>query len=271
MRAAALLLICAMALPAAAQVINPPPGNQQDLDTTEWRGWVGATLDWKPVKAVHISLDQQWRWDNDFRDFDRQFQQFGVSWSPRWNKWSKAQYLGLGLRHSSRPDRKGAIQGTDRYLRMQYEYGFEWETGRWTCGGRLRHQRQRALALKGGEDPGEYTMLVQTRLKGELAYNIKGWKWDPVLSVERFWVDVPEGWLPDGARRFRLGTARKLGKQHRVKLFIQRDAEARYNPAETGIPLSAIGAGIDDLRLNGRVEWTAGVSWRYRFKKPKRD
>ncbi len=266
MRASALLLICAMALPAAAQVINPPPGTQVDPDTAEWRGWLGVTLDWKPVKSVHLSFEQQWRWEGDFSEFDQQFQQLGVSWSPRWNKVSKAQSIGVGLRHSTRPDRKGAVQGDDRFLRWQVEYGVEWEEGRWSLEARLRHQNQVAVELKGGEDPADDVARIQNRIKGELGYNIKGWKWDPVMSVERFLVDVPEGWLPDGAWRLRLGTSNKWGKRQRIKVFVQRDWEARYNPAGVGVPLSVIGAGIDDLRLNGRVEWTVGVSWRYRFK-----
>ena len=271
MRAAALFLLCALALTSVAQVINPPPGSGEQPDTTEWRGWLGATLDWKPVKSLQISFDQQWRWDSDLSSFDQHFQQLDLAWSPRWNKVSKAQSIGVGLRHSIRPDRKGAVQGNDRLLRWQIEYGVEWEEGRWSFEGRLRHQKQVAVELKGEADPDDYVARVQTRIKGELGYNIKGWKWDPALSVERFLVSVPEGWLPDGAWRFRLGSSKKMGKRHRIKIFVQRDWEARYNPADVGVPLSVIGAGIDDLRLNGSVEWTAGVSWRYRFKGLKRD
>ena len=153
-------------------------------------------------------------------------------------------------------------------IRWQIDYRVEGEFDRWQCSGRVRCQQQSALALKTGEDPANYGSRRTYRLKGTVKYNIKGWKWDPAVSVERFLDRVPEDWKPDGAWRLRLATGRKTAKRQKVSLFVQRDWVSRYNPAVPGVALSQIGAGIDDLRMIGAVEWTAGVLYRYRFRKP---
>lgn len=258
MRARTLVVLCLqglLGLQLGAQVINPPSGQS---DTTEWQGWCGLSLEWQPVKSVKLALNEQWRWDNDFGDFDRQIHQLDVAWSPRWNAFSKAQSLGAALRHTTRPDNKGDIQGKDRFLRWQVEYTAQVEPGRWSMEGRLRYQRQSALALKDESDPADYSSRVQTRIKGAVVYNIKGWKWDPEFSVERFLVQVPEGWPSDGSWRFRLGSSKRMGKRQKLRIFLQRDAQGRYTPTGWG--------GLDDFRLKGSTEWTVGVTWRYRIK-----
>lgn len=249
-----------------AQVINPPPGSEGETDTTEWRGWSGISMGFKPVKSLSIVWSQQWRWDNDFSSFDRSLQQISCGWSPRWNKFSKAQSLGLALRHTTRPDRKGDVQGNDRFLRWQVEHGAEFDAGRWAFETRIRFQNQQVLALKDGSDPTQEGASKQWRFKGEVGYNIKGFKWDPDFAVERFVAVVPSGWVPDGAWRMRLGTSTKLGKQHKLRVFLQRDVEAPYSPAPPGMTLFEVGAGLDDLRQTGGVEWTVGLQWRYRIK-----
>ena len=88
-----------------SQVINPPPGSEGATDTTVWRGWTGISLGIKPLKGVSVVMNQQWRWDRDFSEFDRHLLQLGCAWSPQWNDVSKAQSLGIGVRRTSRPDR----------------------------------------------------------------------------------------------------------------------------------------------------------------------
>ena len=269
MRGLPLIVLCILALPASSQVINPP-----DQDTTEWRGWTGIQLQWRPVKAFTVALQEQWRWREDVTRFDRRFHQVEVKWAPRspnatWDRFLKPQSLTVGLRLSTRPDNQGDVQGVDKLLRWQAEHGMELKAGRWEFKTRGRCQEQTALALKGGEDPAEYGQRRTWRFKGAVDYNIKGWKWDPAFSVERFVDRVPEGWQPDGAWRMRLATGRKVAKRHKISLFIQRDWVGRYNPAAPGSALTQIGAGIDDLRLTGAVEWTAGVMFRHRFRKPR--
>ena len=236
MRARTLVVLCLqglLGLQLGAQVINPPSGQS---DTTEWQGWCGLSLEWQPVKSVKLALNEQWRWDNDFGDFDRQIHQLDVAWSPRWNAFSKAQSLGAALRHTTRPDNKGDIQGKDRFLRWQVEYTAQVEPGRWSMEGRLRHQRQSALALKDESDPADYSSRVQTRIKGAVVYNIKGWKWDPEFSVERFLVQVPEGWPSDGSWRFRLGSSKRMGKRQKLRIFLQRGRPRQVHAHRLGWP-----------------------------------
>jgi len=249
-----------------SQVINPPPGSEGATDTTVWRGWTGISLGIKPLKGVSVVMNQQWRWDRDFSEFDRHLLQLGCAWSPQWNDVSKAQSLGIGVRRTSRPDRKGDIQGVDRYLRWQIEHGASMDAGRWDFETRIRYQKQTAVKTKDGSDPEEVPAKAAWRFKGEVGYNIKGFKWDPVVSIERFISEVPDGWVPDGTWRVRLATGTKTGKRQKLKVFIQRDSEARYNPAPEGMTLFEVGADLDDLRPSGAVEWTVGLQWRYRIK-----
>lgn len=266
MRALPLLLILAWPAMFSGQVIHGP-----DSDTTEWRGWTGIQLQWRPFRTWTVSVQEQWRWREDFGRFDRRFHQVELGWKPKGSTFVEAQGVAVGLRHSTRPDRRGDIQGVDRLLRWQVEHGAEMEAGRWAFKTRARIQQQTALALKGNADPSTYGKRRTWRFKGTLGYNIKGWKWDPSLSLERFIDRVPEGWQPDGAWRMRLASGRKVAKRKKVSLFIQRDWIHRYNPAQPGMALAEIGAGIDDLRLQGAVEWTAGIIFRHRFKSPDRD
>lgn len=270
MRVLPLLILFAWSHAASSQVILPP-----DQDTTEWRGWTGIQLQWRPVKTVTVAFQEQWRWRDDFTRFDRRFHQFGVEWNPKSPNASldrilKPQSLAVGLRRSTRPDNRGDVQGVDKLLRWQVEHGMELEAGRWEFKTRVRCQQQTALALKGGEDPADYGQRRTWRFKGTVSYNIKGWKWDPAVSVERFVDRVPEGWQPDGAWRMRLATGRKLAKRQKVSLFIQRDWIERYNPAASGVALVEIGAGLDDLRLFGAEEWTVGLMYSLRLTSPKR-
>ena len=271
MRALPLLILFASSLAASGQVILPP-----DQDTTEWRGWTGIQLQWRPVKTVTAAFQEQWRWGDDFTRFDRRFHQFEVEWdlrtpNPSLDRFLKPQSLAVGLRRSTRPDNRGDVQGVDKLLRWQVEHGIELEAGRWEFKTRARCQQQTALALKGGEDPADYGQRRTWRFKGTVGYNIKWWKWDPAVSVERFVDRVPEGWQPDGAWRMRLATGRKVAKRQKVSLFIQRDWVERYNPAAPGVALVEIGAGLDDLRLYGAEEWTVGLMYRLRLKSPKRE
>lgn len=265
MRGLSLLWMLFLPAMASGQIINGP-----DSDTTEWRGWTGVQLHWRPSRTLTLAVQEQWRWREDFTRFDRRFHQVELEWKPKGRDWVDAQSLAVGLRHSSRPDRRGDIQGVDKLLRWQIEHGTKVDAGRWTFKTRARIQQQTALALKGDADPETYGQRRTWRFKGTVEYNIKGWKWDPAFAVERFIDRVPEGWQPDGAWRMRLATGRKVAKRTRIKVFFQRDWVGRYNPAEPGTSLAEIGAGIDDLRLQGAVEWTAGLLLRHRFKSPER-
>ena len=267
MRHSFLLVLWVVAGTASAQVINPGGGaGGGGSDTTDWRGWTGLSLEWRPVRSLSVSFEEQWRWGENFSEFDRRFHELGFSWNPKGHPWMAAQRLSLSLRQTSRPDWRGDVQGVDRLFRWQLGYAVEAEAGRWHFAGKCRLQQQSALALKGGEDPESYGRRRETRFKGEVEYNIRGWKWDPAFSVERFLTHVPDGWRPDGAWRFRLAAGYKTGKRHKLSVFIQRDGEGRYNPAEPGVALASIGAGIDDLRTAGSVRWTVGAKWRYRLK-----
>ena len=268
MRSASLLFLSFLCGTLTAQVITPPGGGAGEQDTTEWRGWAGLSLQHRPWRSITVSLNHQWRWSDDFSQFDRRFVQGEVEWSPKGSSAVEAQSIRVGVRHTHRPDRTGDVQGMDRLIRWQIDYSVEGELGRWQFSGRARCQQQSALALKTGDDPATYGSRRTYRLKGTVEYNIKGWKWDPAISVERFLDRVPEDWQPDGAWRLRLATGRKTAKRQKVSLFVQRDWVGRYNPAAPGVALGQIGAGIDDLRLTGAVEWTAGVLYRYRFRKP---
>ena len=264
----AILLFCGGVL--QAQVINPPVDSGNTADTTDWRGWSAVSLGFKPAKGLAVVLSQQWRWDDDFGSFDRQLQQLACTWSPKWNAWSKSQSLGVGLRHTARPDRKGAVQGVDRYLRVQAEHGTSFDAGRWEFETRIRYQKQTAVELKGDGDPDDIAAHKVWRFKCEVGYNIKGFKWDPVMAVERFIAVVPDGWSPDGSWRMRLATGSKVGKRQKIRVFLQRDWESQYNPAPPGLSLFEVGAGVDDLRPLGAVDWTVGVQWRYRIKLQKK-
>lgn len=268
MRRPILFVLLLVGFTASAQVINGGDGG--DADTTDWRAWTGLTLEWRPVPSLTASFEEQWRWAEYFSEFDRRFHELGLSWNPQGRRWMEAQRFSLSLRQTSRPDWRGEVQGVDRLFRWQLGYAVKAEAGRWTFEAKCRLQQQSALALKGGEDPDTHGRQRETRIKGEVEYNFRDWKWDPALSVERFLVHVPDGWLPDGAWRFRLATGYKTGKRQKISVFIQRDGEGRYTPTEPGVALASVGAGIDDIRTSGSVRWTVGAKWRYAIRSKNR-
>lgn len=241
-----------------AQVIGLP----ETPDTSDWRAWAGVRLSWKPTRTVRLTFEEQWRLKDDFGAWDRQLHQFGIAYSPKGADWVEAQSVALGFRHSTNVDNEGNNQGIERFARWHADYLVDAGWKRWNFGLRLRHQRQRALWLKDGDDPDGAPVKALSRIKAEIGYNIKGWKPDPELSVERFYRRVPEGWPVDASWRARLGTTLKTGKRQRLKLFIQRDWRPRYLP-------TGVGATLDDFRLWGRETWTCGASFSHRFKKQK--
>lgn len=256
-----ILLVLALCLPLGvhSQVISLP----EAPDTSEWRAWTGLRLAWKPIKSIRLSFEEQWRLQDDFGALDRMVHQFGLAFHPQGPDWLEAQALAVGYRHSSVVDNSGANQGIERFGRWNVDYcaGGEWK--RWSLDMRLRHQRQRALWLKDGDDPTEVPEKELSRVKVELGYNIRKWKADPTLALERFHRPVPEGWPPDAQWRVRLGTSLKTGKRQQLKLFIQRDWKQRYLP-------SGVGATLDDFRLWGSEAWTIGATYGYGFKRRKR-
>ena len=124
---------------------------------------------------------------------------------------------------------------------------------------RARIQQQTALALKDNADP-RLTDSDEHGVQGHLGIQHQGLEMGPLLSLERFIDRVPEGWLPDGAWRLRL-PGRKVAKRKKVSVFIQRDWLHRYNPAQPGVALAEIGAGIDDLRLHRGMD--GGIMFRH--------
>lgn len=253
------LLLCwgCCIAPAFGQNLPAPP------DTSDCTAWGSVALNWRPIKSVKLAVEEQWRIKDNFSSFDRQFHQFTLGFSPRWNAFSKAQSLGLGFRHMTRVDDTGDNQGLERFIRWHAQHELDLDLGRWNVRTRLRFQRRRAIWLKDGKDPGEEGTKDVWRLKVELGHNFRDWKADPELSVERFWTTVPEGWPVDGHWRVRLGTGLKVGKRQRVKTFIQRQWRPRYLP-------SGVGATLEDFRLWGEERWTLGIAYRCSLKTRKK-
>ena len=245
----------ALGLPAISQVVvmpGPP-------DTTDFQGWFSATLDWKPADGLKVELQEQWRIKHDWGAYDRQIHQLGVSWSPEWNGVSDAQHLGAAARVTTRLDDTGENRGIERFFRWHVEHGAEVELGRWAIGSRLRYQKRTALWLKDGDDPSGLEAKETWRFKGTLSYNIKNWKLDPKIAVERFCRVVPDEWPSDGAWRARIGTDFKPGKRQRIKVMLQREWKGKYTP--TGLTTS-----LDDFRLFGDNQWALLIGYRYRMK-----
>ena len=240
---------------AFAQVITQP----EAPDTLDWQSWTSVSLDWKPVKGLRLELQEQWRFKENMGTFDRQFHQLTANWTPQGHDLLEAQSIGFAGRLMTRQDNQGDNQGLERHFRWHAQYALQWDPGRWSFSSRVRYQRRKAVWLKDGDDPSEAPVKSTWRVKATVKHNLRKWKLDPELSVERFSPVLPDGWPADQAWRVRLGTEFKPGKRQRIKLGIQREWKDRYLPV-------GVGAGLDDFRLYGNQEWALVVAYRYRMK-----
>lgn len=109
-------------------------------------------------------------------------------------------------------------------------YSLNWKN--WKLKNRLRFQMR-----KRWEDTFDtYPATTDWRLKSQLSYNIKDWKFDPMIGGEIFWHN--EYRELDGLTHYRwfIGTAYKWKKKHRIKIQLMQETETKiWEPEQQNV------------------------------------
>jgi hypothetical protein len=211
---AAVLLMGVSFQISAQDALNP--------DTVDVELWAGAKISVKLGDAWRLDLAEQIRTKDNLGVYEHHHHQAALSWSPEWNKVSDAQFLSVGLRHTSALDDTGGKQGFERFVRTFAQYGGSAKYERWEFGWRAGYQQTRALYLAGGDDPIEEPIQSKWRYRMTLGYNFKSWDADPELAYEYFPEGEADAAYPEPRHRWRLVTDLKFDKRNHVKLFVQR-------------------------------------------------
>jgi len=142
---------------------------------------------------------------------------------------TKHLHFGMGLRYAY--DR-GNNDLFDNDFRIQFDGTYKYKIDRLTMKHRLRFQSKNEIGLSAEEGDMAKNDL---RYKLSLGYNIKGWKFDPVISGE-IWRDLTKYTGSFDRLRFKIGTDYSFGKFGDLALFygIERELGVAY-PKTTSI------------------------------------
>lgn len=142
----------------------------RDLET-----WSSATLNYKPIKKLELSLSQHLRLKDNSQTVDVYFTQLTADY-----KIVKGLSIGLGLRYIRENDDQGKVQGYENHLRWQTDLGYKYNFDRLSLKARLRYQSKDELNVTDDK------VSNATRFKLSAGYNIPDWKFDPSASAEFF-------------------------------------------------------------------------------------
>lgn len=144
----------------------------------DFQTWSSATLAFKPNKKVKLGISQELRLENNTSEVDKYFTEGFFKY-----KIAKPFTLGAELRFIRSNDNEGKIQGYENHLRHALNAQFKHKVNRLELKYRLQYQSRKEIGQTASinDDP-----TKKLRLKVGGAYNIKKWKFDPVLSGEIF-------------------------------------------------------------------------------------
>jgi hypothetical protein len=192
--------------------------------TQDLESWTKIGLKLKTNKKFNIGLDQGFRFNKNSIILDQMFTEANLKF-----KLNKNFKLGVGLRYIR--DR-GGNDLFDNDFRFNLDALFKHKVNDFSFQYRLRFQNRNEIGLSNAN--GDYYRNF-LRLKASLKYNIKGWRLDPVFSVEIF-RDLTKVTGRFDNLRFTIGSNYNLKKYGELGAFyrLERELGASY-PKTTSI------------------------------------
>lgn len=186
----------------------------RDLET-----WSYVGVNKKISETFSLKVYQGLRLNDNSSSVNQVLTDFSATYKP-----SKLLSFAGGLRYVYNKTNSGDFENN---LRFNFDVGLKHDWDRFTFKYRLRFQTKNELGYSKSE--GDFLRNGQ-RLKAEVNYNIKNWKFDPTFSTEIF-RESGRYMLPSFNKiRFTLGTEYKIKKVGEIGLFyrIERELGVSY-------------------------------------------
>lgn len=188
----------------------------RDLST-----WSTATFDFRVTKPWSITLSEQFRFKTNSSELDAFFTELETQY-----KFKNGIAIGGGYRFIV--DKTDNKRLNDLEERFHADISYKFDIKRFEFQARLRGQMRDDIG-ENKVDDGDYPRRA-LRLKLEAKYNIKKWKYDPVISAEIFRENGK--YVTANFNKFRatIGTSYEFKKAGEISLFyrFQRDLNTLY-------------------------------------------
>jgi hypothetical protein len=191
--------------------------NGEYVTVRDLESWASLNLKYKASKKWSIKLEQQFRFGNNSTQIDDYITELSTNYD-----FGKYIFGGVGFRYAGQPDRVGANQDFEHYFRFHIDLGVKHAVQRFNFKYRLRYQLKDQIGVS--KEEGDYANN-HLRLKINVGYNIKKWKFDPEISAEIF--HHFEKGEQNGFNKFRLtvGTQYKTKSWGKIGLFYRIEQE----------------------------------------------
>lgn len=209
----------------------PAPGQDSEVDTTDFEGWSSMEIRYRIDNRWMISAEEQLRLKSNISEVDKYFTQLGLRYrSPH------RITLDGAYRWIRRNDTQGKIQGYESQSRYHFSAEYGHKAGRFSLAGRVRFQ-----SLEEDESDTDEESEDHLRFRGRVRYNVPDWKLDPTFDAEVYRAVGQEGESRFDKVRFTLGTDWELWGESEMGVYYRIERELGVDsPATSHI----IGLGI---------------------------
>ncbi|GEM_PF-898296 len=150
----------------------------QDIRLTDVQLWLKAGAKIDITEKLRFGFEEQIRFDNDIADLKNFHTEFDLRY-----KLNDHVYLHAVGRYTTNNDNSGENQGFEDRFRYQLGGSYLHRTGQWRFKHRLLYQNRNDLELtKAQGDVNEQFF----RIRSNVEYKIKDWKYDPQFRIEYF-------------------------------------------------------------------------------------
>jgi len=187
----------------------------QDVRLTDVELWLKAGAKVDLTQKLRLSFEEQIRFDNDLADLKNYHTELDF----RYELSERFDLLAVG-RFITRNDNEGENQGFENRFRYQVGTSYAHRTGQWRFKHRLLYQNRNDLErTKAQGDVHEQFWRLRTNVE----YKIKDWKYDPQFRVEYFGTLNPEETGAVDQTRIGFGTEREYDKLGEFGFFFLMD------------------------------------------------
>lgn len=194
-------------------------------DNIDFGLWTSASFRYQSTKKLRLSLNQQFRLENNWHSFDRLIIEPEAQY-----KINKKWKMNLGIRYVGQNDNSGKVQGYENHFRVHADliHGFK----KWGMNfeNRIRYQNKNEIGIQ--KIDGDYPAQAY-RWRTSIHYNFKSWKLDPIVSAE-FFVNRQIGslngfkaWTGFTKHRYMIKTNHKLDENQKLQYFFMIEKETK--------------------------------------------
>ena len=176
----------------------------QDIRLTEFELWLKAGGKVNLTDKLRLSFEEQIRFDNDISDLKNFHTEFDLRYALN----DQIDFHAVG-RYITRNDNQGENQGFEDLFRYQLGFSYKHRTGQWRFKHRLLYQNRNELGI--GKDAGDIPEQF-ARLRSNIEYKIKNWKYDPQFRIEYFGALNSNEATTVDQLRIGFGTEREIDK-----------------------------------------------------------